>query len=160
MAQTGIGENSPIILQLERENFNALIGRHGQYVRWLISETCPCVGSNRRADENCPLCRGDGISYRDPERSERIKSFKAVLDNVIEVPDNDGIIWVRTSKGVEVSVVASCENFVTVSGTVKKGEEVFVKYYENVRLSGSGTAEYIEENLYQIDINKTVESGS
>ena len=39
----GLGKNSPIQLTLSRENYEALILRHGQYVRWLQANKCTCL---------------------------------------------------------------------------------------------------------------------
>ena len=63
MAQ-GLGKNSPVIISLGRENYEALIERHGQYVRWRCARLCPCTakGTNYQ-DLHCKKCGGTGFLY-------------------------------------------------------------------------------------------------
>lgn len=63
MAQ-GLGKNSPVVLSLGRENYEALIERHGQYVRWRRARMCPCTakGTNYK-DIHCTKCGGSGFLY-------------------------------------------------------------------------------------------------
>jgi len=152
----GLGENSPIVLQLTRDNFNGIIKRHGQYVRWLRSEKCPCAGTNQRANENCLFCKGKGITYRDSFRFSEVKNFVASIDNVIEVPGNDGIIWVRNLQGQELTITGQCSDYVTVSSGVIRGQTVTVKYYENFSVSGEAVANEMYSGTYRIDIPKNV----
>jgi len=152
MANAGLGEITPVKLQLSRENFNALIGRHSQPIRWLISEKCPCVQNNLKVDENCPLCKGNSVIYNNPTGSLRVESLKAPIDGVI---DQTNIIWVRDFSGNDYPVTTQdCMAYVT---GVKKGQVYQVKYTEEVNLSGSGIAEYIADKLYKIDIPTLVE---
>lgn len=59
----GLGKNSPIVLQLSRDNFEGMIDRHGQWVRILNHNKCNCVLDSGYPDPNCPVCNGDGIYY-------------------------------------------------------------------------------------------------
>jgi len=151
----GLGENTPINIKLTRENFNALIGRHGQQIRWLTSEKCPCIGDNQKVDESCTLCKGKGVSYGYQTESTRVGTFVAVLDGVI---DQDNVIWVRDFTGNEYTITDhECVTYVT---GVIKGRQYQVKYIESVTLSGTGTATYISDKLYQIDLPVQIEFGS
>ncbi len=150
----GLGPNSPITLQLTRENFNALIGRHSQPVRWLVAENCPCVTSNLKIDENCVLCSGKGVTYYNPTESFRIETFTAPIDGVIEQTD---IIWVRDFEGNEYTITSQdCVAYVT---GVKRGYQYQVKYKEDLTLSGTGKAIYVGDNLYKIDIPTQIDFG-
>lgn len=59
----GLGKNSPIQLTLSRENYEALILRHGQYVRWLQANKCTCLLRSGRPNPTCKKCGGDGLFY-------------------------------------------------------------------------------------------------
>ena len=61
----GLGRNSPIVLSLGKDNYEALIDRHGQWLRWRIAEKCSCVkGMTMQPDIHCPFCAGrGGIQY-------------------------------------------------------------------------------------------------
>lgn len=63
MAQ-GLGKNSPVVLSLGRENYEALIERHGQYVRWRRARLCPCTAKGSKyQDPHCKKCGGSGFLY-------------------------------------------------------------------------------------------------
>lgn len=156
MPGIGLGANTPISLKLQRENYNALIGRHSQPLRWLQAEKCPCVGSNRKVDENCPLCYGKGIIYTQPTTSLRVEGMKAAIDGVIA---QGNVSWVRDYKGNDYTITETndCATFAT---GVIKGYDYIVAYTENVTQSGTGTATYIAESLYSIDLPVQVEFGT
>ena len=61
---TGLGRNSPIVLTLGKDNYEALIERHGQWLRWRVAEKCSCVkGSTMQPDIHCRFCGGRGYTY-------------------------------------------------------------------------------------------------
>lgn len=159
MAVFGLTENSPIKLKLTRENYEALISRHGQYVRWLIAEKCPCMGTNGKTNENCPLCKGKGYTYRDPEKYTDVVTRNAVDDDIVEVPDNDGIIWIRDASGTELTIGLNTCNYYQVTG-VKRGETVYIKYEKSILIEDTQTAVYVAPGLYTVDIPKNTTFGS
>lgn len=59
----GLGKNSPVVLSLGRENYEAMIARHGQWVRWRIAKKCTCVTASNQPDIHCPKCNGFGEVY-------------------------------------------------------------------------------------------------
>ena len=82
----GLGKNSPIVLSLGKSNFEALIERHGQWLRWRTAKKCPCVTENNRHNIHCPRCGGSGDIY-DYQR-EYDDSFRAVVrGNIIQIPE-------------------------------------------------------------------------
>lgn len=147
----GLSENSPVKLSFERENFNALIGRHSQPIRWLNSEMCPCAGDNLLVDENCPICNGNEVTYDTPTESERLETLTAPIDGVIE---QDNVIWVRDFSGNEYTITS--QDCVAYVDGVLKGRQYQVLYKESIKLSGSGIANYISDKLYSIDIPSPV----
>lgn len=60
----GLGKNSPVQLSLGKDNYEALIDRHGQWIRWRIAEKCSCVKTfTMQPDVHCPYCAGRGYTY-------------------------------------------------------------------------------------------------
>jgi hypothetical protein len=154
MGVFGLGENTPIKLSLTRENFNALISRHAQPLRWIRTEKCPCVENNLKVDENCPLCKGSGFIYYDPTESYRIETVIAPIDGVINV---SGVVWIRDLAGNEISFTDG--DCVAYAPGVVKGDSYVVKYLEDVSLSGNGIAEYVADGLYRVDLPYAVATG-
>ena len=81
----GLSKNSPVQLELGKENYEALIGRHGQWVRWRVATKCPCVKENSmQPDIHCKKCGGLGVIYGYQK--------KAVVSQTVMIRDNSGII--------------------------------------------------------------------
>jgi hypothetical protein len=59
----GLGKNSPVVLSLGRGNYEALLERHGQNVRWRVSKKCTCVTGSNQPDPRCKKCGGSGEIY-------------------------------------------------------------------------------------------------
>lgn len=60
----GLGRNSPVKLTLSKDNYSALIERHGQWIRWRIASKCSCVKyGNMQPDIHCKICGGRGFTY-------------------------------------------------------------------------------------------------
>lgn len=60
----GLSKNSPVQLELGKENYEALIERHGQWVRWRVASKCPCIKANtQQPDIHCKKCGGLGVLY-------------------------------------------------------------------------------------------------
>lgn len=60
----GLSKGSPVQLSLGKDNYEALIDRHGQWLRWRISSKCSCVkGITMQPDIHCPYCSGRGYTY-------------------------------------------------------------------------------------------------
>ena len=60
----GLQRGSPVQLQLSKDNYVALIERHGQWVRWRVASKCSCVqNGSMQPDIRCKICSGRGITY-------------------------------------------------------------------------------------------------
>ena len=60
----GLGRNSPVKLQLTKDNYVALIERHGQWIRWRTASKCSCVQyATMQPDIHCKICGGRGFTY-------------------------------------------------------------------------------------------------
>lgn len=88
---SGLGFNTPISLRLGRDNYEALIERHGQYVRWRSSARCACVNStNRQPNARCPICSGNGIIYGYQKKEDRTEELPIGKDYFVELTDRTG----------------------------------------------------------------------
>ena len=107
----GLGENSPVVLSLGRGNYEALIKRHGQWVRWRTSSMCPCVEkSTQQPDPHCEKCGGCGYIYG--YQNSQILQVTATVDmngildvgagylsdSLVKVYDNNGRKFTEAEK--------------------------------------------------------------
>jgi hypothetical protein len=81
----GLGKNSPVTLSQSRANFEALILRHGQYVRWRVAKKCTCVTTENNPDIHCEKCGGSGDIY-DYQKFYNDTLRLPVCDNLLELP--------------------------------------------------------------------------
>jgi hypothetical protein len=83
----GLSKDSPVKLTLGKDNYEALISRHGQWIRWRIATKCPCTDKNTmEADPQCPRCGGLGYTYS--------YQPKLTVTQTVLIQDNSGIIEV------------------------------------------------------------------
>lgn len=81
----GLSRNSPVQLSLGRDNYEALIERHGQWIRWRVAAKCPCIKPNSmQPDIHCRKCGGLGITYGYQDKAAAIQT--------VMVKDSTGII--------------------------------------------------------------------
>lgn len=81
----GLGKNSAVVLSLGKENYEALIARHGQWMRWRVATRCPCVNANTlHPDIRCTKCGGLGFVYSAPDTTQTTRT--------VMVKDNSGIV--------------------------------------------------------------------
>ena len=81
----GLGRNTPIQFSLGKDNYEALIERHGQWLRWRIAEKCSCVKpGTMQPDIHCPFCAGRGFTYT------YLKNM--ISYSVVMLFNNDGIL--------------------------------------------------------------------
>ena len=60
----GLGRNSPVKLSFTKDNYEALIERHGQWIRWRVASKCSCTNNNSmQPDVHCKICGGRGFTY-------------------------------------------------------------------------------------------------
>jgi hypothetical protein len=81
----GLGKNSPVVLSQSRSNFEALIDRHGQYVRWRTARKCTCVTPENEPDNHCERCGGSGDIYGYQKFYNETLRL-SVRDNILELP--------------------------------------------------------------------------
>ena len=108
----GLGENSPVILSLGRANYEALIKRHGQWIRWRTAAKCPCVEKNtQQPDPHCENCGGRGYIYGN-QKEQLIHTVATVdLNGILDVGDSyldDSLVKVYDCNG---NVYTQAEKF-------------------------------------------------
>jgi hypothetical protein len=81
----GLGHYSPVVLSQSKVNFEALISRHGQYLRWRVAKKCPCITQKNRPNIHCLVCGGSGDSYDYQREYEDIFRIM-VRENIITIP--------------------------------------------------------------------------
>ena len=127
----GLGLNSPVQLSLGKENYEALISRHGQWVRWRVASKCPCVKQNtQQPDVHCKKCGGLGITYGYQK--------KAIVTQTVLVKDNSGIIELSDSyincplvkcydnSGVVYDKATKTDNFLILNSSTYPTKGVYV----------------------------------
>ncbi|QEJ95205.1 hypothetical protein FUT84_01270 [Treponema phagedenis] len=83
----GLGKNSPVTLALGKESYEAMIERHGQYVRWRVAKKCPCVSTGNQPDIHCKKCGGSGELYSYQKKyTDNVRL--SVFDGLIELPED------------------------------------------------------------------------
>lgn len=168
----GLSKNSPVQLELGKENYEALIERHGQWVRWRVASKCPCIKANtQQPDIHCKKCGGLGVLYG-YQKQATVSQTVMVCDSsgIIELDgafidclltrcyDNAGHIYENAkktgtfvmlnteklpSKGVYVTAIMTATVLKTVEHT--QAESIGNGYYRVVNLRSSRTK---TEGLY------------
>lgn len=148
MIAKGLGKNSPIQIRLNRQNYHALISRHGQPVRWMKARPCTCIMTNNRPDPNCSVCGGDGWQYDYPRSVIETDYAKVTAENVITLPDKYvpvAIHAVWDTFGVEYTVDSFSGRDITISGAR------IPEHYEILEVSFTNSFEVEDEytGVYQ-----------
>ena len=121
----GLGKRSPVVLSQSRENFEALILRHGQWLRWRIAKRCPCVTTNNRVDIHCSRCGGSGDIFDYQREYDDI--FRAVVrENIIAVPEmysDAEILEVYNSRGTRYQF-SRYDDFIVIKDEIIPNNEV------------------------------------
>jgi hypothetical protein len=99
----GLDKDSPVVLSLGKSNYEAMLDRHGQNVRWRVSRKCTCMVQANRPDPKCKKCGGSGERYtfqKEYTDSVRLR----VINNYAELPDeneNCEVLKVFDAMGIE-----------------------------------------------------------
>ena len=157
MAQ-GLGKNSAITLQLTRENYEALVLRHGQWIKWLKGEKCTCILKTGRVDPSCTNCKGDGWSYT-YQKNRKIYSEPLIklTDTIFKIENVPGKIQkiTRVTDGVKDYVFTVDEEYIKVL-SVESGKYLYADASISNEIEINTTAEYIGNNRFIADIPKKI----
>jgi hypothetical protein len=156
--QLGLGKNSPTQIKSSPSNYEGLIERHGQWVRWTVARKCICVTANNRPDPRCTRCRGLGYvySFQEYETDLSVSGFAVDFETVEfkEPLEAGNIIAIRNSKGEKVTVSGVYGKYITVSGqTLPKGSLFTAVVKKNRASKLSGPARYIGKGVARINGN-------
>lgn len=124
----GLQRGSPVQLTLSKDNYVALIERHGQWIRWRVASKCSCVqNGSMQPDIHCKICAGRGYTYtyqKDQVIFETVmdKEGKGIL-NISSVNSDCELIEVYDIKGRRYDKATKFETFVILNenGSMIKG---------------------------------------
>ena len=150
----GLGKGSPVVLSQSKANFEALIDRHGQYVRWRTAEKCTCVREDtNQPDVHCEKCAGSGDIY-DYQKFHNETLRLSVRDNILELPTENAaceVLKVYDAYGNEFQAVKTGQFVEITSGPrpLNKNEivellirDTVVKHLESAVLDRIGGGYY------------------
>lgn len=122
----GLGRNSPVQLSLGKDNYCALIERHGQWIRWRTASKCSCVKMpSMQPDIHCKICGGTGFTYS--FQKDQVV-FESVMQNL-----NDGILEIsETNKDCELIRVYDFDG-ITYENAEKLGKYIYLNSTHNIR---------------------------
>lgn len=152
----GLGKQSPIVLSLNKANYEALIDRHGQLVRWRSSRKCVCVNDvNNQPDVHCPKCGGSGERYDFQEFFEDSLSLP-YRGGILELPSehiNSEIVRVLDYKGrgYKYNKIEQYVELFNEQNSLSNGEMLDVVFRESiVKTVGESVLEYIGGGFYRV----------
>jgi len=133
----GLSKNSPVQLSLGKENYEALIERHGQWVRWRVATKCPCVKPNsQQADIHCKKCGGLGIVYGYQDTAQisqtvMIRTVSPIIELDKECSDYS-LLRVYDNSGREYPYAVKTGSYVLLNAPVEKGVYITAVMIKNV----------------------------
>jgi hypothetical protein len=84
----GLGKDSPVILSLGKANYEAMLDRHGQNVRWRIAKKCTCILETGKVDPRCKKCNASGEVY--DYQKEFIDTIRVrTIHGIAELPEEN-----------------------------------------------------------------------
>lgn len=149
----GLGKNSPVKFNLGQDNYEGLIARHGQRVRWRQAVKCTCIQKNGRPDLKCTACGGEGWRYQFQKTLESTISAPAVENDLLELssPLNGEIKTVTNYAGIEVEIIGRYGSFVRLApGSVHRGDRAelavvvdLVSEHSQLKLTYAGHGRFV-----------------
>ncbi len=124
-------------MSLGKENYEALIERHGQWVRWRVAYKCPCVKHNsQQADIHCKKCGGLGIVYGYQDKAQVSQTVMIQgTSSIIELDEgytDCSLLRVYDNSGREYPYAAKTGSYVLLNAPVEKGVYVTAVMIQNV----------------------------
>jgi hypothetical protein len=152
----GLGKNSPIVLSLGRGNYEAMLDRHGQWVRWRVSKKCTCVsGVANQSDPRCKKCGGSGEIYsyqKEYTDTMRVRVDGGVATLPIEYIECE-ILRAYDANGVEFTPL-QMGNYVKFSSPqriLKNAEVIEIEYRQPLTaIIDRVELEYIGNGYYRV----------
>jgi hypothetical protein len=83
-----LGKRSTVVLNLGLENYEALLERHGQWVRWRTATKCPCAPQETgEPNIHCKRCGGRGIIYGYQAKLTVTETLMVDISGIVEVSE-------------------------------------------------------------------------
>ena len=156
----GLGKNTPIQFSLGKGNYEALIDRHGQWLRWRIAEKCSCVKDiTMQPDIHCPFCAGRGYTYTYLKNQITYKTVMLFNDKgILELEDTLDIkqaelIEIYDMKGNKYENVKKNCNFIYLNTDKLPGKGTYftvVLRKKTTQVLESATAEKNDMGYYTL----------
>lgn len=121
---TGLGRNSPVVLTLGKDNYEALIERHGQWCRWRTARKCTCIKDTMHADIHCKICGGRGWVYGYQKNKEVYAIVKSNGTKYLCVDDTykDAALVAVYDCNNDTLEATKCEQFIYFQENLQKSE--------------------------------------
>ena len=162
----GLGKNSPVVLTFGKSNYEALIDRHGQWMRWRQAKKCPCITyPSMHPDIHCKLCGGRGELY-DVQKTITTVVIVGVLDysGIIQLPEeneNSILVKVYDVDGKVYTLARKSGRFVELNETPpQKGTYFSCVLTDNIEKTiDSAETESLGDNCYRVKGIQTIKTG-
>lgn len=151
----GLGKNSPVVLQLGKANYEALIQRHGQWIRWRVARKCTCLQKNsQQPDIHCDKCKGLGYIYDIQKAAictETIMTDDEYSARVSDEFENAGLVSITDAKGEKVEAEKSGK-YLLLNKPYGKAKPLYVVLSQDntKRIEGPLECKNIGFNYFQI----------
>ena len=162
----GLGKNSPVVLTLGRANYEALIDRHGQWIRWRQAKKCPCVSyPSMHPDIHCKLCGGRGELYGVQENILSVVTV-GVLDysGIIQLPEENEkslLVKVYDVDGKEYPLATKSGRFIELNDKPPHKGSYFtcVLTDKTEKTIEKAETEPLGDNFYRVKGIQTIKTG-
>jgi hypothetical protein len=152
----GLQRGSPVQLTLGKDNYEALLERHGQWIRWRTATKCPCSQvETMGTDPHCPRCAGTGVFYSNQK--------EIIVTMTLGFTDNSGIAEVNEQyETAALDVVYDFDGnkypaekdgiYISIGAPVRKGTFLYaVMTMETIRRVREAGCENIGGGYYRVN---------
>ncbi|MCL2174472.1 MAG: hypothetical protein FWB73_00355 [Treponema sp.] len=156
MASLGLGKNSPVVLSFGKESYEALIERHGQFVRWRIATKCPCATEETgQPNPRCKRCGGRGVMYGHQAKVTVTQTVMSDVSGIVEVADeyeNCALDFIYDFQGVKFKDAVKTGKYISLNSPVMKGTYVYaVMIKDIVKKVSQASCEKLGAGYYRVN---------
>lgn len=152
----GLGKNSPVVLSFGKENYEALIERHGQWVRWRTASKCSCVKpGTQQPDIHCEKCAGLGVVFGYQKDAVVTTTVMTMNDSgMFEIDEeytNCMLVKAYDNSSREYPDAEKFGNIINLNSEVTKGIYVTVVMVQNImKFSDKAECEPVGDGYYRV----------
>jgi hypothetical protein len=154
----GLGKNTPVVLNFGKENYEALIHRHGQWIRWRTSTKCPCVvPETGQSDIHCKRCGGRGFIYGYQPKITVTQTVMADHSGIVEVAEEYAdctLNFVYDFNGIAFKNAVKTGNYITLNpeSPIINGTYVYVVMIQDtVKKIAAALCERMGAGYYRVE---------